>query len=307
MLVHALALIRHSNRVAGEPESGAPHPSARKSVAVTGPAGFPCGRTTGETGASGAPQTVIVAAAVAVVSPFIAKAKVTVDGPGTADEDAWNEKAAGANAGGERIAETGVTVMPGRSPDGVTVTSTVGTQVPGTSDAVIVAGAPPAFRRTPAGVAEGVKSAGWTFTENHPSVLMPRGSLTSARTPRVPGFRPGAAVTVKVTTLEGGTEGTEIVEGEMERPAGSEGNVTVGVPAYPSSEETVSEFGVLLPPGQILTDPRSTSTPMRPGRVTVRARGTVFESTVDEEKVSPALTVPAALELDAESVKTTGV
>ena len=71
---------------------------------------------TGETGAAGGPQTVITAVAVLGALPADGNVKVIVDGPGAADADARNENAAGANAGGARTAEVGVTVTPGGRP-----------------------------------------------------------------------------------------------------------------------------------------------------------------------------------------------
>ena len=100
-------------------------------MAVTGPCGFPCGRTRGETGAAGGPQTVITAVAVFDVPSAVTNVNVIVDGPAAAEEEAWKENAAGANAGGARTADAGVTVTPGGSPDGVTVTLEVGAQSAG--------------------------------------------------------------------------------------------------------------------------------------------------------------------------------
>jgi hypothetical protein len=202
----------------------------RKSVAVTGPCGFPRGVTTGETGAAGGPQTVITVVAVFGVAPLVANVNVIVEGPGAVEEDAWNENAADANAGGASAADVGVTVIPGGSPDGVTVTSEVGAQLPATSDAVSVAAAPPAFRVTAGGAAAGVKAGGRTFATKVVEELMPRGSLTSAVSVVGPGGVPGAAVTVKSTVRAGGIERTGIVAGATVSPSGRFGNVTVGVP-----------------------------------------------------------------------------
>ena len=104
-------LIHHSYLVGGGPDAGAPHERSRKSVAVTGPRGFPTGRTVGEAGASGGPQTVTVAVTAFGAPPAAgSKANVTVDVPGAADVDARNVKVAGANAGAARTADVGVTV-----------------------------------------------------------------------------------------------------------------------------------------------------------------------------------------------------
>jgi hypothetical protein len=199
----------------------------------------------GEAGAPGAPQTVISAVAVFVVSPPDAtvNVKAIVDGPGAADEDASNVKSTGAKSGAAIMPKDGAAVMPGGRPDGSTAMSAVGAQSPGTSEARIVAAAPPAFRRTADGAAAGVKSGRPTFTEKVAEVLIPRESLTSAVTTRGPGAASGEADTVKVTSRDGGIDGTGIVEGETLSPAERSGKVTVGVPAYPSSEETVREFG----------------------------------------------------------------
>ena len=197
---------------------------------MTGPCGFPRGVTTGETGAAGGPQTVITVVAIFGVAPFVANVNVIVEGPGAAEEDAWNENAAGANAGGASAEDVGVTVTPGGSPDGVTVTLEVGAQPPTSSDAVSVAAAPPAFSVTAEGAAAGVKAGGRTFATNVAVELIPRGSLTSAVSVAGPGAVPGAAVTVKSTTRAGGIARTGIVAGVTVSPAGRFGNVTVGVP-----------------------------------------------------------------------------
>jgi hypothetical protein len=173
---------------------------------------------------------VIVAVAVFEVPPPVANAKVIVDGPGAVEEDAWKENAAGAKDDGAIEADAGVTVTPGGSPDGVTVTSEVGAQLPATSDAVSVAAGPPALRLTAEGATAGVKAGGRTFAVKVVVVLMPRGSLTSAVSVVGPGWVPGAAVTVKTTIRAGGSAGTGIVAGVTVRPGGSDGNVTVGIP-----------------------------------------------------------------------------
>lgn len=172
----------------------------------------------------------ITAVAVFDVPTDVTNVNVIVDGPAAADEEARNENAAGANAFGARTADAGVTVTPGGREDGVTVTFEVGAQPPATSDAVIVAAAPPPFRVTADGVAEGVKAGGRRFAMNVTVVPKPRGSLTSAVAVTGPGAMPGAALTAKATVWAGGIAGTGMVAGTTVSPAGSAGNVTVGAP-----------------------------------------------------------------------------
>ncbi len=125
-----------------------------------------------------------------------------------------------------------MTVTPGGSSDFATVTtmSEVGAQAPATIDATIAAGVPPAFRVTADGVTAGVMSGGRTLATNVASELMPRGSLTRAVRIIGPAGVPGAALTVKDTTREGGTSGTGIVDGVTVSVGGRLGNETVGAP-----------------------------------------------------------------------------
>jgi hypothetical protein len=157
---------------------------------------------------------------------------VIVVDPDAAADEAWNENATGAYSGAARTARSGVTVTPGGSSDFATVTtmSEVGAHAPATTDATIGAGGPPAFKVTAEGVTAGVKAGGRTFAMNVASAAMPRESLTRAVTVIGPAGAPGAALTVKETTREGGTSGTRIVEGVTVSVAGRPGNETVGVP-----------------------------------------------------------------------------
>jgi hypothetical protein len=123
-----------------------------------------------------------------------------------------------------------VTTTPGGSPDGVTVTSVDGGQLPGVSDAVIVREAPPALSTRGEGATDAAKLGGRTWATNVVVASIPRGSETFAVIVRLPAARPAAAVSVNETTRVGGTLGTSIVAGVAVKPAGSPGNETVGVP-----------------------------------------------------------------------------
>jgi hypothetical protein len=185
---------------------------------------------TGDTGASGGPQTVIRADAVLEVPSAVRNVKTIVEDPGAAEEDARTENAAGANAGGTSATDAGVTVTPAGRPEGVTVIADAGGQPPTSSEAVRVPAAPPPFRDRVEGAAAGVKAGGRTFATKAAVELMPRGSLTSAVSVVGPGAVPGAAATFKRTTRAGGIAGTGMVAGVTVNPAGRSGNVTVGVP-----------------------------------------------------------------------------
>lgn len=68
----------------------------------------------------------------------------------------------------------------------------------------------------------------------------------------------------------------------------------------------VSEFGAPPPPGQTSIDARSTATPIRPGRTTVTAAGTVLAAPVEGVNTNVALTTPAGTAPDATIENVTG-